>query len=131
MNIQGKLNVIFDTQQVSERFRKREFVIEYLDNPQYPQFVKFEFTQDNCGALDGFNVGDEVVVEFNLRGRAWTNPQGQTSYFNTLQAWRMTAVAAQQPMQQAPTSAPMQTPPPPTEPPAFNIGEDDEDSLPF
>ncbi|BDD04834.1 DUF3127 domain-containing protein [Aureibacter tunicatorum] len=132
MNIQGKLNVIFDTQQVSDRFKKREFVIEYMDNPQYPQHIKFEIIQDSCAVLDNFKVGDEVMVEFNLRGRAWTNPQGQTNYFNSLQAWRVTAVAAQQPDNMGGGSEPFQNVPPPSEPPTINITEDnDDDSLPF
>ncbi|WP_017733078.1 DUF3127 domain-containing protein [Nafulsella turpanensis] len=89
MNLKGTIKEIFDTQQISDRFSKREFVVEYVDNPQYPQYVKFEMTQDKCDLLDQYKVGDEVDVQFNVRGRAWTNPQGQTQYFNTLQAWRL------------------------------------------
>lgn len=89
MNLKGTIKEIFDTQQISDRFSKREFVIEYIDNPQYPQYVKFELTQDKCELLDQYKVGDEVDVQFNVRGRAWTNPQGVTQYFNTLQAWRL------------------------------------------
>jgi hypothetical protein len=95
MNLQGKITEIFDTQQISDRFSKREFVIEYAENPQYPQFVKFELTQDKCDMLDQYKVGDEVDVHFNVRGRAWTNPKGQTQYFNTLQAWRLDVASAQ------------------------------------
>lgn len=95
MNLQGKITEIFDTQQISDRFSKREFVIEYAENPQYPQFVKFELTQDKCDMIDQYKVGDEVDVHFNVRGRAWTNPKGQTQYFNTLQAWRLDTASAQ------------------------------------
>lgn len=89
MNLKGKIKEIFDTQQVSDRFSKREFVVEYIDNPQYPQYIKFEMTQDKCDLLDQYKVGNEVDVQFNVRGRAWTNQQGVTQYFNTLQAWRI------------------------------------------
>ena len=37
----GRLHTIFDTVQVSERFSKREFVVEIADNPKYPQLVLF------------------------------------------------------------------------------------------
>ena len=36
-----------------------------------------------------FEVGDAVTVSINLRGRAWDNPQGETKYFNTVEAWRI------------------------------------------
>lgn len=101
MNLKGTIKEIFDTQHVSDRFSKREFVIEYIDNPQYPQYIKFEMTQDKCDLLDQYKVGDEVDVQFNVRGRAWTNPQGVTQYFNTLQAWRIDVASAD-----APASAP-------------------------
>lgn len=94
MNIQGKIIEIFATQQVSEKFKKREFVIEYAENPQYPEFVKFELTQDKCNLIDSFAKGAYVDVHFNIRGRAWTNPQGVTNYFNSLQAWRVNEAGA-------------------------------------
>lgn len=89
MNITGKLFEISATQQVSDSFKKRSFVIEYAENPQYPEYVSFELIQDKCDLLDGFNEGEEVVVHFNLRGRKWTNPEGVVKYFNSLQAWRL------------------------------------------
>jgi len=53
--------------------------------------VKFELVQDKCNLLDGFKVGQEVSVEFDLRGRKWTDQKGAVKYFNTLQAWRLSA----------------------------------------
>ena len=54
MEITGKLLECMDTVQVSERFRKREFVLEYADNPEYPEYIKFELAQDRCELLDSF-----------------------------------------------------------------------------
>ncbi|MCG8477412.1 MAG: DUF3127 domain-containing protein [Cytophagales bacterium] len=130
MNIQGKIRQLYDAQQVSDRFRKREFVIEYLDNPQYPQYVKFEVVQDSCSLLDSFKVGDEVDVSFNLRGREWINPQGEAVYFNTLNAWRIT------PLMQQPANIPPMDPmqaaaPPAQEPPTWTANSSEEDDLPF
>jgi hypothetical protein len=80
-----------DEQVVSDRFRKREFVVQTKE--QYPQTLCFEFTQDKTSVLNNFQVGQEVNVEFNIRGREWTPPQGgATRYYTTLQAWRMNAV---------------------------------------
>lgn len=90
----GRIHALFDTQQVTERFRKREFVVELADNPRFPQFVLFQLTGDRCENLDGFDVGDEVRVEFSLRGREWQSPKGETRYFNSLDVWTLQRLGA-------------------------------------
>lgn len=88
MEITGALKSIGEAQQVSEKFKKREFVI--TDNSsQYPQHISFQLTQDKCNLIDQYNVGDELKVHFNLRGREWTSPKGEVKYFNTLESWRI------------------------------------------
>lgn len=89
MNITGKLKAKFDTQKVSEKFQKREFVLTTEASTPYPQHVSFQLTQDKVNLLDNFNEGDELEVHFNLRGREWNGPQG-IKYFNTLEAWEIT-----------------------------------------
>ena len=88
MDITGILKVKSDAQQISDKFRKREFVL--TDNSsQYPQHISFQLTQDKCSLIDQYNIGDELKVHFNLRGREWTSPKGEIKYFNTLEAWRI------------------------------------------
>jgi hypothetical protein len=89
MEASGRIHALFDTQQVTERFRKREFVVELADNPRYPQYVLFQLTGDRCEALDGFEVGQQVRVEFSLRGREWKSPKGELRYFNSLDVWTL------------------------------------------
>lgn len=84
----GTIKVVNDTVQVSEKFSKREFVINDASS-MYPQDILFQSTQDKCGIIDQFKVGETVEVSFNLRGREWTSPQGEVKYFNTLEAWRI------------------------------------------
>ncbi|MEM9324546.1 MAG: DUF3127 domain-containing protein [Bacteroidota bacterium] len=91
MNIKGKLLEKHDTQNVTDTFRKREFIVEYAENPQYPEFLKFELIQSNCEQLDDISEGAEISVTFNLKGRKWTDKQGKVVYFNSLQAWRVEA----------------------------------------
>ena len=120
MKVIGKLLEIQDTQQVSDTFKKRQFVLEYADNPQYPEYVSFELVQDRCSLLDDFQPNQEVEVSFNLKGRKWINPEGATKYFNSLQAWRVEAAVGGQ----APSSEPTQT--------TATVGEaSQEDDLPF
>ena len=83
MEVIGLLKVKFDTVRVSDRFQKREFVLSTETNTPYPQHVSFQVTQDKCSLLDNFSEGEEVKVQFNLRGREWNGPQG-VKYFNTL-----------------------------------------------
>ena len=89
MQTTGKIHALFETQQKTERFRLREFVLELADNPRYPQYVMFQLTGDRCEQLDGFSVGDEVRVEFSLRGREWKSPGGDVRYFNSRDVWTL------------------------------------------
>ena len=69
--------------------------------------------------------GDTVKISINLRGREWTNPQGETKYFNSIQGWRIEKLE---------TGAPEGMPPvPPMEAfePANDLNEEDHDDLPF
>lgn len=121
MEISGKLIEIFDTVQINDSFRKREFVLEYSENSQYSEFIKFELFQDKSDIINNFKVGDEVVVAFNLKGRKWNDPKGGVKYFNTLQAWRVdknngeASNGAEAPMQE----------------PEWLADQDDENVLPF
>lgn len=90
----GTLHAIFDTKQVTERFKKREFVVQIADNPEYPQYVLFQLTGNRCDAIEGFAKGDEVRVEFSLRGREWTSPKNEIKYFNSLDVWSIDKVGS-------------------------------------
>lgn len=93
----GTIRVIGATIQVSERFSKRQLVLELADNPKYPQLVEFQLTGDRCANLDGFNVGENVRVEFSLRGREWTSPKGEVKYFTTLDVWKLDLIGQRRP----------------------------------
>lgn len=115
--LKGKLIVKGDEQQITEKFKKREFVIQD-DAEQYPQVISFQLVQDKCSLLDAYNEGDEISVNFNVRGREWTSPKdGQTKYFNSLEAWKISGGDA------APVNIPTAAP--------ANSGVDSEDDLPF
>ncbi|HXB42278.1 MAG TPA: DUF3127 domain-containing protein [Bacteroidia bacterium] len=101
MEVTGILKVKFDTNVVSERFKKRDFVLTVEPGSPYPQHVSFQLVQDKVSMLDNFNVGDEIKVLFNLKGREWTSPQGEVKYFNTIDAWRMEKVGQGQSQSQA------------------------------
>ncbi len=122
-SISGKLIVKNDAEQVTDKFRKREFVITD-DASQYPQEILFQLTQDKVDLLEPFNVGENVKVNFNLRGRRWENPKsGETKFFVSLDAWRLEREGSA-----APTGGDL--PPLPNVEPV-GLPADDSDDLPF
>ncbi|TCK82991.1 DUF3127 domain-containing protein [Albibacterium bauzanense] len=123
MEITGKVHEVGQVQQVTDTFKKRDLVIQYAENPQFVEYIKFEATQDRVNLFDNLNAGDDVAVSFNLRGRPWTNKDGITSYFNSLVAWRVNKVAAGQPAAAAPYNAPA--------PADISSENNEEDDLPF
>ena len=91
----GILKVKKDAKQVSEKFKLREFVL--TDNAtSYPQVIPFQLTQDRCSFLDNIKVGDEVTVDFQLKGREWKNPQGEIKYFSSLDVFKIKKEKASQ-----------------------------------
>lgn len=122
--VTGKLTVKGETQSFgANNFRKREVVITTEDS-QYPQTIMVEFIQDKTDLMDKFNIGDNLKISYNLNGRAWVNPQGETKYFNSIQGWRVEKVdSASQPQQSAPK--------PQSNNSFLDDDSDEQDSLPF
>jgi hypothetical protein len=90
--IQGKIKVKGETLEYgSNGFLKREVVITTSDE-KYPQHILIEFVQDKTSLVDAYNVGDEIEVSYNLLGREWVSPKGETKYFNSLQGWKIEGV---------------------------------------
>tara|TARA_B100001989_G_C24527851_1_gene459765 strand:- start:1424 stop:1768 length:345 start_codon:yes stop_codon:yes gene_type:complete len=89
MNIKGKLIEIFDTVQITDTFKKREFIIEDTKNPEYPEFIKVELIQDKVGLLDNLSIGDQINVLINIKGRKWEDKEGNIKYFNSIQGWKI------------------------------------------
>jgi uncharacterized protein Veg len=124
MEVQGKVKMIGETQTFgSNGFRKREIVV--TTEEQYPQHIMVEFVQDKTDLLNSYQVGQNVKISINLRGREWVNPQGETKYFNSIQGWRIENLQGA-----TPEGAPSV---PPTEAfePATDLKEEDHDDLPF
>jgi len=125
MEIQGKIKLVGETQTFGNNgFRKREVVI--TTEEQYPQHIMVEFVQDKTDLLNSYQVGQMVKISINLRGREWTNPQGEVKYFNSIQGWRIENLQAEQGGGDIP-------PVPPVE--AFqaadDLNEEEHDDLPF
>jgi len=131
--INGRLAEKYETQKVSDRFQKREFVIEVKSTSatgyEFVDFIKFQSTQDKCSMLDDFSIDDTLKVSFNLRGRKWEK-EGQVSYFTNLEAWRIEKLSNETNEPAAPIqeNSDSQETPFPSNPPENDSGFDD---LPF
>lgn len=111
MQLKGKIHSVGQTQQVTESFKKRSLILETADNPQYPQYITVEASQDKVSLFDGLNVGQEVEIDTNLNGRLWTNKEGVEVSFNVISAWKVTKIG--------------------DVPAPVDISSDDGDPLPF
>lgn len=88
MELTGKVKLVGAETQVNQSLTKRELVISTEE--QYPQHILIHFVQGKCvNELDKLEIGQNVKVSINLRGREWTNPQGETRYFNDIQGWKV------------------------------------------
>jgi hypothetical protein len=76
--------------------------------------------------LNAYQVGQQVQISINLRGREWVNPQGETKYFNSIQGWRIEALQAEDSQSGMPPAPPMEA-----FEPAEDLKEEDYDDLPF
>lgn len=82
MNQTGTIYAIGVTEQVTEKLRKRELILEV--SGQYPQYLKFEAKNDKCEMLDNFRKGQSVDISFNLNGRLYKD-----TAFNSLDIWKI------------------------------------------
>ena len=76
--ISGKIIEKYNTVQVNDRFKKREFVIEKTESNggmEFTDHIKFQLTQDRCNLIDSVEINDEVKVNFNIRGnKSYNHP---------------------------------------------------------
>lgn len=122
MELSGTIKLINETKEITASFKKREMVL--TTEEQYPQHIMIEFTQDKTDDLNNFKVGDKVTVNINIRGREWTNPQGEVKYFNSIQGWRISSLAPA-------AAAGNDMPPMESYSPDMAAGSSEEDDLPF
>ena len=113
MEVIGKIKFIGETQTYGT-FQKREFVV--VTDEKFPQLISLELHQDKCNLIDNYKVGDDIKTSINLRGKDWTNPQGETKYFNSIVGWRIEALV------NAPAT---------TLAPVEDLGDNEPDDLPF
>jgi hypothetical protein len=89
--ITGKVIEIYPTIQVSDKFRKREFVIEKKEagnTAVFVDYLKFQLVQDKCELINESFLQEEIKIWFNIKGNKWER-DGKTNYFTNLDAWKI------------------------------------------
>lgn len=118
MEIKGIVKQVGKTQQITEKFSKRELVLKTEYESQYPQYVLIQFSNAKVNLLDNIFPGEIVTVHINLRGKEVNNGNG-IRYYNTLDGWRIVK-------NDEPTRAPI-----PQIPIATDFSSEDSQDLPF
>jgi hypothetical protein len=96
--ITGKIIDISPVNQVSDKFKKREFVIEKKEtggSAVFIDYIKFQLVQDKCDLINESFLNEEVKISFNLKGNKWER-DGKVNYFTNLDAWKVERSMPQQ-----------------------------------
>lgn len=121
--ITGTIYRIEETVQVSEKFKKREFVLvttEEINAKTYFNYVKMQLVQNKCDLLDYYAEGEEVTVSFNVKGNKWEK-DGKENFITNLDAWRIESTGTK------PTGNGV----PPSNAGGYNPSPEGADGLPF
>lgn len=122
--ITGKVIDVQPVNQVSDKFKKREFVIEKKETggtAVFVDYIKFQLVQDKCDLINESFLGEEIKIWFNLKGNKWER-DGKVNYFTNLDAWKIEKTSGQAREQFTPSAGlPDDMPPEP----------DDLSDLPF
>ena len=81
--LSGKIKLVQEPKTFNSGFTKREMVV-IVEDGKYPQEINIEFVQDKVSLLDELQVGQEVTVTFDIRGREYNG-----RYFNNLNGWKI------------------------------------------
>ncbi len=113
MKVTGKIHFVGALRTVSEKFKSKDVVLLTAD--KYPQYITVQFTQDKTNLLTEQNIGEQVEVSINLRGREWKSPTGEIKYFNTIEGWQINAAETAPVLKETP----------------IIVDDSDNDDLPF
>jgi len=86
--LEGTIHLIQEIQTFDSGFTKREFVVEVQDG-NFPQMIKFECLKEKTSLTDGLSKGDQVKVNFDIRGNEYNG-----RYYVNLNAWKVEKLGA-------------------------------------
>jgi uncharacterized protein (UPF0333 family) len=89
MEIKGKVVNVKPVETVgANNFKKASIWVETTTD-QYPQTIEIEFVKDKADEIQTIEVGSDVTVKINIRGRKWTGNDGVEKVFTSIQGWKV------------------------------------------
>ena len=85
IEIKGTVKVLNQTEQVTDKFAKREVVVTIDEGSNYPQHISIQANNDKISLLDSVEVGDSVTIVANLNGK-----EAKGRYYNSLTIFKLT-----------------------------------------
>lgn len=86
LNIEGKISAIFKAEEgeskAGKKYKKQGFLID-TGASYNPEVYLSCFGLDKCDKLNEHNIGDTVVVSFNVQSREFNG-----KYYTNLDAWK-------------------------------------------
>jgi hypothetical protein len=112
--VTGKIVDLLPLNQVSDKFRKREFVIEKKEaggSAVFVDYIKFQLVQDKCDLINESFLNEEVRIWFNLKGNKWER-DGKINYFTNLDVWKIEKILTEAGEQYIPGAGTLEEIPP-------------------
>ena len=89
MEIKGKVINVKPVETVgANNFKKASIWVETTTD-QYPQTIEIEFVKDKADEIQTIELGSDVTVKINIRGRKWTGNDGVEKVFTSIQGWNV------------------------------------------
>ena len=82
MELKGIIVKIGDIENISDKFSKREIVIETPGD--YPQKISCQVSNKTIGIFANYSEGQEVTCSINIKGR-----EHNGWYYNTIEIWKV------------------------------------------
>lgn len=84
--LNGTLHDVTPTQQITDKFKKRDFILE-IPNGNYTDHIKCELTQDSCSKLDNARIGNQIYAKCAVKGRLYKRKDGTQGQMNSIVAY--------------------------------------------
>jgi len=84
--IKGELTEKGEVQTI-KNFQKQVFKLKFFEG-MYENTIQLEAHQRNFGELEKCELGDEITVNFSIKGKEYKK-EGKAMFFQSLVAWRI------------------------------------------
>ena len=88
IQIKGRFKAIGEKKELQNGKTITKFYMDLDVDTQYPTVCEIQNYDDKVD-LSGLKPGDPITAHVNLSGRKWTNPEGKSYFFQSLNVWKI------------------------------------------